>query len=107
MLCNTCTFLTFVWPLPPSMFLHVSMLCILTDKLCTLDEDDFSSANDMMEDCYPARVGYGMYFENIMQQLPVQIFKTLHFAEKIKKYEYVWIFVWISLLNARIKLLNI
>lgn len=38
-----------------------SMPILNTDypyKLCTLDEDDFSSANDTMEDCYPARVGY-------------------------------------------------
>lgn len=29
-----------------------------SNKLSTLDEDDFSSANDTMKDCYPARVGY-------------------------------------------------
>ncbi|CAC5395681.1 NEO1 [Mytilus coruscus] len=67
-----------------------SMPILNTDyhyKLCTLDEDDFSSANDTMEDCYPARVGYGMYFENIMQQLPVQIFKNLlHFADKVTRF---------------------
>jgi hypothetical protein len=44
--------------------------------LSTLDEDDFSSVNDTMEDCYPARVGYGMYIIMILK-LPVQFYPVL------------------------------